>query len=1159
MSSFKPFSKNNPCPVCDKASIDCRYSIDDPDFILCHSFVDARKGDKINSFVCVRESSGGHTASFKPDTSQEWNEERRREWQEAKAIRLANKERDKQQALAKLLPIPERDTQYRQISRNLGLSQKHRSDLLSDRRGLKNTEIDFAISHDYLCSWMPGTKSDASPNLAGIAAGKLVGTRGIGIAAHSPQGQITGFQIANDDREYAKYPWLSSAKYGGNSSHLPNGELPIFVWDHPEAEGITEIWLIEGGLKSLIVALKLWLRHNRKDIRIVGASGGNWHSSINAVVESLGDTEQVILFPDGGSLLNNHILGNYRKIIDELSARNYSVSVAWWDQISKNKNDIDEIANPLSFQLIEPKEFFGFKLEQKANWAKARQFKADIIQNNRNFSFPEIPASGVVAAVKSGLGTGKTEALIKLIKSSSNRAFLIGYRNNLLLQTGNRASQKGLSIYHLQHDGGIDLVADESTNLALCLDSIHHVDGYFSGADIYLDEIVSVLSHACTGGTLGKEQGKAIAILSKALKECNRVILLDGNLADNHAEFIAKISGKRLIKIENQAKISPHNFKFIVGLDAEGEIKKRDKSPIIKAMLADGVIPWIACDSRTQTNIIDEIFKQNGKHGYVLNGDTVGEPWAKECLLNPDAFIEKYRPEYFAISPSAESGVSITIKNYFTDKFTIFCGIQGTNSQHQMLFRLRDDSIPHYIFCPEFSQIQAGDRKSPNAYSVESFLRIQNEAIMQGALLAAGGAENIMQVIGKAISRSSDDWWQLSAQMGFADSYEMKNLRECLIYALSEAGHNIEVLEWEISEDFKNIEKSAKEVIQHRHAKEIFQAEAFKSLELANQAAKANPNKEMQRRIEKTRLLDRLPGIEESSSWDADFICEHYIKDRHFISKHQRFYMLNHFDISQKRSEMNWYYLATNDNFFLGQAKGDSHLKIWALKELNILQFMEGDYHKDSPEVIEVINRVRNDKELQRALNIKPPKESLSKKENIEFIAQLLDSIGLRFAKYRQILLEGVKTRIHTLDREKMNLPSRLDTLAAIERKFDGYLNSESVAKINWESQSPPPMQPQLPETQPQLPESQAEVLNSTSITPHQAEVEDTASLDDWLSESNICYLVDCLESCENAGMLNDLRAIAPAKALRIAGRNLSIGAKSRIRKWLEQGGDMAA
>ncbi|WP_179071041.1 hypothetical protein [Nostoc sp. C052] len=52
------------------------------------------------------------------------------------------------------------------------------------------------------------------------------------------------------------------------------------------------------------------------------------------------------------------------------------------------------------------------------------------------------------------------------------------------------------------------------------------------------------LLHATGGATLGDEQGKAIAILSKALQECNRVILLDGNLADIYVDFIAKVSGR---------------------------------------------------------------------------------------------------------------------------------------------------------------------------------------------------------------------------------------------------------------------------------------------------------------------------------------------------------------------------------------------------------------------------------------------------------------------------------------------------------------------------------------------------------------------------------------------------------------------------------------
>ncbi|WP_179071037.1 hypothetical protein [Nostoc sp. C052] len=44
-------------------------------------------------------------------------------------------------------------------------------------------------------------------------------------------------------------------------------------------------------------------------------------------------------------------------------------------------------------------------------------------------------------------------------------------------------------------------------------------------------------------------------------------------LADIYVDFIAKVSGKEVIKIENEAKIKPHKFKFVVGINGEGEIK----------------------------------------------------------------------------------------------------------------------------------------------------------------------------------------------------------------------------------------------------------------------------------------------------------------------------------------------------------------------------------------------------------------------------------------------------------------------------------------------------------------------------------------------------------------------------------------------------------
>ncbi len=181
----KPFGKNNPCPVCGKADIDCRYNADDLDFIQCHTFVDARKGERFNGFICVKESNG-HTASFKPDNSEEWTEERRREWAEEQRRRRERSEREEQQKLAQLLPIPDRDEQYRRIVATLGLNQKHRISELSEKRGLNSSEIDFAVSQGWLASWKPGVKVDVSSSLSGVTGGQLTGVIGLAIAACKP-------------------------------------------------------------------------------------------------------------------------------------------------------------------------------------------------------------------------------------------------------------------------------------------------------------------------------------------------------------------------------------------------------------------------------------------------------------------------------------------------------------------------------------------------------------------------------------------------------------------------------------------------------------------------------------------------------------------------------------------------------------------------------------------------------------------------------------------------------------------------------------------------------------------------------------------------------------------------------------------------------------
>ncbi|MEA5599474.1 hypothetical protein VB797_34715, partial [Rivularia sp. UHCC 0363] len=294
-----PTNRHNPCPICEDIKSNCRILADET--IFCHGFVDAAKGERINGYVCVKPESG-HTATFRPDNFDEWRSGQRI----ARSIRRAPKQKD---STRNLLPIRQRNAAYRVIVAKLQLSLNHTIQL-KEKRGLSSLEIDFAYQMGWIRSWNRGQLVNVD-NLAGVNPNthRLLGGDGIAIAATDGDQFITGFQIASDNRDkFAKYFWLSSANHGGNSPHLPNGELPLFIWKHPEANEINEVWLVEGALKSLITALKLWFRDNhRTDIMVIGAAGGNFAGSINTLCSSLQLTncKTIKLQPDAGAVSNS--------------------------------------------------------------------------------------------------------------------------------------------------------------------------------------------------------------------------------------------------------------------------------------------------------------------------------------------------------------------------------------------------------------------------------------------------------------------------------------------------------------------------------------------------------------------------------------------------------------------------------------------------------------------------------------------------------------------------------------------------------------------------------------------------------------------------------------------------------------------------------------
>jgi hypothetical protein len=683
-------------------------------------------------------------------------------------------------------------------------------------------------------------------------------------------------------------------------------------------------------------------------------------------------------------------------------------------------------------------------------WLDSRKYTPDITINEQFFKFGNIPDSGVIIPGKSGLGTGKTAAMIKQIKKSGRGSRLIGYRNNLLIQTTERATEEGLIYHHLHKDDSFALLADNQSHVAFCLDSITHSSpSYFEGTDIILDETCSVLLHGVEGGTLGDQQSICLELLKQALENCELVFCLDGNLRDIDVNLIQKLAGnKKVIKIKNIWKGNPHQITFVEGMDVEGEIKKRDRSALLKLLLSPNVVPWIATDSLGRSKILYKLLTEQGKTGYVLNSETSGEEWAKEFLLNPTKFIENHKPDFIIISPSGDSGLDVHGNRHFTHKFTLLSGVLGTNSQTQLMFRLRDN-LPHYVFCPEKGQ--AKDRNTPKTYSEKKFKEQHDKFISQSAWLAAEASErpsDVSSALEETKARSNDDYWGYACLLGALDQYEIANLRRCLLYALEQSGHSIEITQWGVDEVIKEREKQVKEEVFLEHATEIFKAPDITFEQARKLAKKHSGRKDEQRQIEKAFLVNRLPEIKESEHWTPEFILDKHIKERDFISKQERFWLLQNPHISAKRHEVDWFFHYQREFFYLGAARKSNHSTIWALQQLDIIRFYEGAWYKDSPEVKDLIEKGKNP-DIALALGFMPGTETANGKERVEYLRQVLDLVGVKLGKGQKRTVGNQRVRVYSVDKEAWNDPIRLAVIGSVGKKFSDWFESDK-SKVTW-------------------------------------------------------------------------------------------------------------
>ena len=199
---------------------------------------------------------------------------------------------------------------------------------------------------------------------------------------------------------------------------------------------------------------------------------------------------------------------------------------------------------------------------------------------------------------------------------------------------------------------------------------------------------------------------------------------------------------------------------------------------------------------------------------------------------------------------------------------------------------------------------------------------------------------------------------------------------------------------------------------------------------------------------------------------------------RDWLTSLERLYLLQNYEIAKKRHEQRWFSLANKPELVKMEAKRRSREfpTIWALKELGIERFLEGEYCVDSPELID-LEETGKRPDIILALGIAPGEPLKGNAQRIRYLGKLLSLIAIRLdnaikrgttnrKNYYKVItnLAEARTTERILETggtipldywaiDQTN-PLRIAAIAAIERKMTEWMHNNSE-QLEWNPQQP--------------------------------------------------------------------------------------------------------
>jgi hypothetical protein len=632
------------------------------------------------------------------------------------------------------------------------------------------------------------------------------------------------------------------------------------------------------------------------------------------------------------------------------------------------------------------------ELQAESLWNSYRSFSPDRTSNSKFFD-AEAPKSGTITAIKSGMGTGKTEFLKNKVATDNAGAQInITYRNSLGLQLAEK-----LGSYHLDAHDGYRHFLDPHARLTLCIDSLLKIPlERLEGCTLIIDEAASVIKHLLESRTLF---GKRLDVLERfelACKSADRIVLTDGHQADWVVNYIAKLAGnKAVLKIENQFKGDAPPVFFVNGAGYKFREWLSNK-------ILDSLRPAVATDSLQQAEALAKRLEKEVGDGILLSSKTVTEDWAKEMLKKPDEYIQSQQPKWLVFTPTAESGVDISIPNYFSEVFCWFTGVLDIDGCMQMSRRVRHPERIT-IFCAErgFPSNRDGNALyyQQIVHNIAARVSVEGKILTDEALTEATQAEIELQ------TKSSH--FVTYCKIQAKKKLEQRDLCGYLFKAFAAAGYQPQRIDIS-AEQLKKIKSIkhlvAKEECCNISCQQIFNAEDITFKEATEIEREYDANWLDRCKVLKFQILDKFPGLKDSELWNWRFVRRVIYEDRNLRSQLEAAWLFKNQDDAEYLQRRKW-----REPFrsFLPDVS-DRWLKLRAMSGLNLQQFLDPDktWTADSPEVQKIIKLCKK-KAIANILGCPTPKYEM------RFLNELLSIIGVKLIA-TQVRIEGIQKWVYS-------------------------------------------------------------------------------------------------------------------------------------------------